>query len=253
VEEKTASQKMKTLAIPDIHTFYPKAQRIIEKFYADVDKIVLLGDYFDEWNDTIRLNYETAKWILEKLDDPKMVCLMGNHEMGYRFPTIPNAKCSGWTREKALEINKFLKQSDWEKIKFLYFHNKYYFSHAGMDSTWACHPINGCSETYVNSLIEDGIVKLKAGDDPLVFAAGQSRGGWAKVGGIIWNDFTRDFKPIENINQVFGHTPAPKPRNVSWVNSDNWCIDCGRDKSYHLNYVGLITDGKFEVLDTTDV
>jgi predicted MPP superfamily phosphohydrolase len=244
---------MKTLAIPDIHTFYPKAQRIIEKFYADVDKIILLGDYFDQWDDTVDANCEMAKWILKKLADPKMVCLMGNHEMGYRFPTISNAKCSGWSRSKSEEIKEILKKEDWDKLPFFYFHNKYCFSHAGIDSSWACHPINGFSEKYLSSLVEEGIEKMKAGEDPEVFAPGQSRGGWAKVGGIIWNDFNRDFKPIEMVNQVFGHTPAPKPRNISWVSSDNWCLDCNKDKSYHLNYVGLITDGTFEVVDTTDV
>lgn len=245
--------QLKTLIIPDIHHKILKAQRIIDKFYADVDLIVQLGDVQDSFGDGPAMAWKTATWVKEKLSDPKIVMMMGNHEMSYRYPRISNAQCSGFSNNKEHEINRVLKPEDWIKMPFMYFHNGYYMSHAGMDASWAVHPVNGFSKEYVLSLIEDGIRLLRQGDDPPVFAAGVSRGGYAKVGGLVWNDWKRDFKPIENVNQIVGHTPDRTPRNISVINSDNWCLDCNLDKFEHLNFVGLITDGKFEVVDTKEV
>jgi hypothetical protein len=65
---------------------------------------------------------------------------------------------------------------------------------------------------------------------------GRARGGWAKVGGVNWLDYDREFKPVPGLKQIFGHTPHDQPV----VSGHNIALDT-RSKHYAILQNGVVT------------
>lgn len=199
--------KEKILIIPDVHTRYEEVEKIVTK-HPDATKIITLGDWFDNWYDAPRVNRDTAKYVKSKLEDPRWVFLLGNHDVSYGF-TSKHTLCSGYTREKADAINEVLDVNDWDKFDFFYW----------LDDTILCSHA-GLHVNYVH-LMQDNLPKIKeflAKEEVLASQAlrqkkphwfynvGLCRGGYNRVGGIIWCDSDLEYKPVPGITQIFGHT-----------------------------------------------
>ena len=124
---------MKTLVIGDIHQKIDQVEKIISDW---TDQIIFIGDYFDDFNDTVEDARRTAQWLKQSLQRPNRVHLMGNHDYNYRIRPPGAYYCTGFTLEKYEAINLELSISDWKMIK--YFHHEkddtttYWFSHAGL-------------------------------------------------------------------------------------------------------------------------
>lgn len=105
--------------IADIHHKINKAQNIISILEKDqnIQNVILLGDYFDDFNDTPEKAKETATWLKESLSFPKRIHLFGNHDLAYFYPYHPHLKCPGWTMEKQKQINNIISPEDIEKFK----------------------------------------------------------------------------------------------------------------------------------------
>ena len=76
----------KTLLVPDIHLKTYMFERIEQTVIKhNVDKIVFLGDYFDEWdcNTNAQLYFETCALLKEFKQKYKCVFLLGNHDVPY--------------------------------------------------------------------------------------------------------------------------------------------------------------------------
>ena len=71
----------KTLVIPDIHNDFKLAEGIIHR--ERPDHTVFLGDYFDDWYDTVQDAANVAKWLRESLENPDRTHLIGNHDVSY--------------------------------------------------------------------------------------------------------------------------------------------------------------------------
>jgi metallophosphoesterase superfamily enzyme len=128
---------MNILVIPDIHTHHEKAERICQK-YKD-HKIVFIGDYFDQFNDSVEDNMFTAEWLKESLGKQNRIHLRGNHDEHYD-PRVSSI-CSGYSNQKKAGINKVLSIEDWDKLKYFHFENKWLFSHAGVNQYWFGNPV----------------------------------------------------------------------------------------------------------------
>ncbi len=203
---------LSTLILPDIHTKYLRAQQIIDA--EKPDKVVCLGDYFDCTGDTDELNRSTAEWLKSYINDDRFVFILGNHDIPYFFLPTKFTKCSGYTYDKNIAIRNVLGRQEINRFRWFYNLDGWLLTHAGL----SFHHIDAYKTNnldsiinFLNKEIERAIIALTVGDTHWLFAAGQSRGGGAKTGGITWCDFRFEFNPIPGIRQIFGHTQAIWP------------------------------------------
>ena len=212
---------MKTLVFSDIHHRHKTVQRIIDS--VEHDNVILLGDYFDAFNDTVEEAAETATWLKEHvLHNSKIVALIGNHDASYIWKDNHYLRCSGYSDEKSAAINNILNDSDMSKFKPYHIEHNHVFSHAGLSNAWwkvfsekstqnenesKLQYFDRVMKYYVNIDIE----KAKNNNDAPLFNAGWDRGGIQRDGGINWVDW-ENFAPINGVNQILGHTTHSCPQ-----------------------------------------
>lgn len=230
---------MKTLIIPDIHCKWQEANYIIKK-YKDVDEVVCLGDYFDDFDDSPGLNKRTAKWLIDFISKKNHIALLGNHEFNYLYGKKIDI-CSGYSSSKNEIINRIMQEKHWKKLLPFYKTQGWYLTHAGITAPLIVHPIKGWNEDYFNGIIQEDMNKISSGGVGTLFRCGQMRGGYFAYGGITWCHFPEEFEPIEDIKQIFGHTPGDIPKQ--YKKTDNWCLDT------NLNHIGIIENNKLRVLE----
>jgi hypothetical protein len=212
---------MTTLVIGDIHT----KEYIVDQIIANHphDRVVLMGDYFDDFHDTADLNRLTACWLREKLYDDRFVCLMGNHDIHYASRDIPY--CSGYTMAKFDAINQVLTPGDWKRLQYLHVEQGWWCSHAGVTEHWFAHPVEGVTEAYAHRCIAHDVLMMESGQFPLcLYAADHYRGGSNFKGGILWNDW-RNLDIIPGVPQIVGHTPHDRIQHRHNEHGEAYCVD----------------------------
>ncbi len=236
---------MKTLVIPDIHHKVKVVDTILYK--EAPDRVIFLGDWFDDFNDDDMLSRTTTAWLTCRMDrHPEDIFIWGNHDTHYGFPSR-ETMCSGFSEVKMYAIREVMTSRHWDKFKFIHWEGDWLFSHAGLT---APH-IDGAPKDDLRGWLEwqenQAQIQLRSSRPHWFFQAGVSRGGRAPFGGVNWCD-VNEFLPIDGVNQVFGHTPQPRPwkydtkrRKKTTVNSDNYCIDT------HLWHYGVLVDGNFSI------
>jgi len=230
---------MRSLVCGDIHNEIDLVDIIIKNNDHKYDEIIFLGDYFDSYFDNIEHAERTAYWLKEKLENPRYIFIFGNHDMHYRFFRNKYILGSGYSRNKADAINKIMKIEDWDKLKFFHYSQNFLFSHAGINEN-TLHPLNGFDLTYLEKLCRDDFIKLGFGNHSNSFSPGIGRGGFLKKGGITWQDWSVEFVPIRNLNQIVGHTHSDSLRYKCYNNSINVNVDC------LPNYLLEIDNGKLK-------
>ena len=242
---------MKTLIIPDIHNKIDAADKVVDYFVDDVDEIVFLGDYFDDFGDTVYDARNTANWLKKNINNPKFVMLLGNHCLPYMFPKTDYLRCSGNTRDKSEVINNILNKNDWNQFKLAYETQGYWISHAGITKHHFECPIEGISRDRIYKLCDKALKDAESGVYNSILGAGYSRGGRERIGGITWCDWRSDFTPVHGLKQIVGHTKDKTFRTAYVPNKKNkegeaYCIDCD------LKYFGLIDNGEFKIIERTN-
>ena len=216
-------QKKKLVIIPDIHNDFKKAEKIISK--ENPDKIIFLGDYFDDFDDTIQDANNTAKWLKQSLKQKNRIHLIGNHDLSYMTDN-PNLKCMGYRTDKHKAIKKHsinwnqLQMHCWINIKWLCTHAGFSNDFFEQQQTKKSHSIQ-----KVLDLSQKDLIKIN--DENHIhsfFQVGVSRGGSNVVGGPLWCDYD-EFVDIPGINQIFGHTPNYTVQHKKTKNSEHYCID----------------------------
>jgi hypothetical protein len=237
----------KILIIPDIHCAYQKAQNIIKA--EAPDKIICLGDYFDQFHDTAEENKKTAIWLKALLKQDNVIALKGNHDVNYQYPPSRYTTCSGFTRNKWEAINEILLNEDWAKLKWFHFEQGILFTHAGL------HPRNippldyGLNlEEWLKTQIYQAEIAALDGYSHWFFAAGRARGGSRPIGGLVWCDFDVEFEGVPDLRQVVGHTP----RKVLNCDDAAFYAEYGKDKDNicldtHLNHYGILLNGQITI------
>jgi len=218
------------LTIPDIHMKAEKILPLVNVALSEnkVDTIVLLGDYFDDWNKYNHL--ETAEliaaWLKIKRKDYKVICLLGNHDVPYLTGNL--AYYSNKEPGLAEKLTRIMLEDF--KVQMAYEADGWLFSHAGWIDEKALldiyfKPIEKSYEAWEMLKGEEGTV-------------GISRGGNRAYGGILWADYNLDlakYRPRTYPRQAVGHTPVP------WIYGE---ID-SKDESYiGLDTMSITSSGR---------
>lgn len=241
---------MRNLIIPDIHHKVEKADRILEA--EKFDAVYFLGDWADDFGDNSDIAAKTATWVKRQLSLPNRYFIFGNHDIAYApFPCEELSKCAGFSMGKALAINQILSPRDWAKISFYYIVNDWLLTHAGLHE----YHYRMRRKSRANSF--ESVEQFLRRENRLArnelnkphgkhwfFEAGRARYGTARVGGLTWCDATREFQPIENVKQIFGHTPGSE---VLFINKNNVCIDT------MLNFYGVLENGNLEIREINEL
>ena len=213
----------KILILPDIHNRHEKAEQIIKS--VKPDQTILLGDYWDDFNDTPQDIAETAEWFHWSINQKNRIHICGNHDSHYWFKDNTFLRCSGYEQYKAISINDFVKKEDWEKLVFYYvLDNQWLLSHAGVSPYWINpHKFNSAE---VNQFSLDFIVKrLKNETNEAKKKFYLNKIHWFGMpgytrsnnspyyGGITWLDWNGEFHPIRGVHQIVGHTPN---NQITW-------------------------------------
>lgn len=126
---------MKVLIIPDVHGTdnWKKAEELIE----EVDKVVFLGDYFDNWENKWPEQGKNFEDIcsFKRKNMEKVEVLLGNHDWSYISPTKYGSSVSGHQNEHAKEIHDLL-VANRDIIKIASECDGWVFSHAGFSNCW---------------------------------------------------------------------------------------------------------------------
>lgn len=208
----------KVIIISDVHNCTSIVDKILT--LVEHDQVIFTGDYFDShWGDQVPLAESTAKWVKDKLSDPKNIMLFGNHDVSYLFPKNFYATCSGFDSLKSEAINRIL-GDDFFKLKPFHFQNGILFSHAGITRQLVGYVTDHREQWTVDEFIsalgdkmKDAIEKFKVNHPHPLFGVGWDRGGRDNYGGITWHDQTMHM-PIDGIPQVFGHSIREVPEFV---------------------------------------
>lgn len=223
---------MKILCVGDVHN---RAEVLVKSLIlADqhkVDKVILMGDYVDDWEDSSDDTKVVLGVLNEVIEDPRVIALLGNHELSY----LEDQRCGGWSASKAIVFNKMFQRS---KFSLSYQYENWLFSHAGLLERWRKYanrlnietdrtndPVyiqQGKDETYASWLERLWI------EYPGIYKSiGPGRGGFG-IGSPLWADWEELLEnPVDEINQVVGHTPGRDIRveqvnGNTYVNVDVW-------------------------------
>lgn len=130
---------MKILIIPDIHGNWKAALKNIKDHKDEVDKVVVLGDYVDDWNENLNgpNMIDGFNQLMEfKNNEPdKFEILFGNHDLSYIAQTRNGECVSGHHYNYAKQYKEmFIKNID--KMNIVYKIGNILFSHAGVSLSW---------------------------------------------------------------------------------------------------------------------
>lgn len=242
---------MKTLVVGDIHQKIDQVEKIISDW---TDRIIFVGDYFDDFNDTVEDARRTAQWLKQSLQKPNRVHLMGNHDYNYRIRPAGAYYCTGFTLEKYEAINLELSISDWRMIK--YFHHEkddatiYWFSHAGISTHWFKHPVLGLTTEVIEKKVKEAseAIEGRLFESPQAMclnAVDWYRGGKYPRGGLLWSHWT-NCEVFDGVTQIVGHTTRKKIKikQGRGFNSKSVNVDTG------LTQVLIIDDGNLIIKNT---
>jgi len=205
----------------------------------DFDQVIFIGDYFDSYDPLS--TKATAEWLQESVQKPNRKHLMGNHDIHY-YPGCRNEYfCSGYSKSKRDKIQR--KFNLWGDLGLFYKVGDAILTHAGIGNSYVQRVLD--LEIDLEEWLADQTEEFMAsvsdwdGKAPHWFLNwGSLRGGWAEQGGILTMD-VREYRTIEGVNQIFGHTPIfPEPV----IETEYICLD-------NHSGVGFLTteSGKIEV------
>ena len=251
----------KIIAIGDVHNHWVQAQTIIDK-YIDTHKIVMVGDFWDDFGDSAINADQTAKWLKGFISKDNHIALIGNHDLNYHYKNIRLGSnlgdqiynCSGYTPQKDDAINRIMTNEDWDKLKFAHYENGFWFSHAGFHPFWFSSPPYGMDNETINIKLK----KIQQDFDARIFSnelagAGRCRGGAHRVGGLLWRDQNQEtycgnyWNDNSGLKQVCGHTPMRGGIDVEETRNKGLCIDidCGLKQ-----VLEILEDGTYNIIDT---
>jgi len=220
------------LIIPDIHHKVDEVEKIIRSVGAD--KVIFLGDYFDNIDDTPEVVKYTCDWLVHSVKMPNRIHLFGNHDVHYAFP-YKKLECTGYEQWKYWLIQDITENKIWNNLKWFYFlNNRWLLTHAGLHRNNVPDKIlqlKNDRKNFIENIsnwlkqeIRIGLNKIANNQYSWIFNAGKSRNGPFQVGGITWCDFNREFLCVPGINQIVGHSPQLGEPNWNYLSESGMVV-----------------------------
>lgn len=238
----TFNQQEDLLIIPDVHGRIFWRQALKEKQYKHV---IFLGDYVDPYpqegiypDEAKNELVDIITYARENRDTTTL--LLGNHDMHYKsdlFNRLAEGTRYAYFLQKILgplfndndDLFQLAYEADFEDTHCL-------FTHAGVSSVWY-----ESHKEIVGELNAENLNRLAKSDDGIraISDVGRARGGFAKVGGILWADLdeVNYATPIKEGYQIFGHT---QHMDGPTINKNVACLDCR--KAFLLSEVMELRD-----------
>lgn len=199
-----------SIVIGDLHGKVEIAEYWIKN--KEHRNLIFIGDYVDSFDRSIEDQYELLEMVLYAVENMENVyALMGNHELSYLLPEM--YKASGYKPALAAKI-EHLHPRMWKNLKLWMINNKFLISHAGFRPEFIGKVDYRLSKDDKLIAIEE---KLKTIPFQDFFMIGKSRGGYYPYGGPLWLDWYDEFKNIERVRQVVGHTARRKTGDNSGI------------------------------------
>lgn len=216
---------MRACVIPDLHNKVSVADYIINKEYNEVDELIFLGDYFDDYNDTPEENRETGLFINEFINDDKCKFILGNHDLHYII-NHPVYQCkNSYSVEKYDAINEVVSPDAWERMIWTHVRDKWIFSHSGIiwDGVFQQEELDNSLNSEIQNVVESDL----------------SMSPQLGYGGTFWRrDCEDEIAYAEGdgfiYNQMFGHTVLGKWDCTQYVGYRSYNIDA------HMQYYAIV-------------
>lgn len=256
--------KKNVILVPDVHgrDFW----RELIPFIDECERVVFLGDYHDPYqhegisNATSLNNFKEILSFAKEHQD-KVVLLLGNHDLSYYNRTTDDSWDVGANRydmQHQEEVKSLFRDNNnlfaiIEMIELPEIDRKFLLSHAGVHPQWineakALETIDPYNITNIyiklTELFGQGSREFKSS----LMHVGWSRGGFNKVGSMVWADCHEFFMEQTPFTQVFGHTQQLKVVNNTYVPDEpyisgtNVCIDC--HQCFYIDEEGSIRNLK---------
>jgi hypothetical protein len=215
------------------HGADPNDSKFWEEYqYAQVDRIIFVGDYvdsFDKTNEQILRNLEEIIEFKKALGD-KVVLLLGNHDIQY---IIPNEICSGFRSEMQFDLARIFKEN-LHLFKLVHLEkgtdgSKWLWSHAGVSSGWyekdLLRDMNNSVYRFYDIVQE--FLEVEREVDEIINKAFELKvdclwnvdsysGGYSVWAGPIWvRPYVLNHWPLTGYNQIVGHTTQGHILSVS--------------------------------------
>jgi hypothetical protein len=191
---------MRTFVISDLHNRW----EWVEEFLGQNphDEAVLLGDYFDNYQDDPEIARATARWLKKSLQDPRRFHLRGNHDAYYALPLQRNFRGGGFHEDKLRTINQVLTPQDWIQLHVTHFTQGFWCSHAGLPNWMSPNRAAYHLEKSWHDLQE----KNRRGFDSKKVPKVPKH-----LRHTLWQRWA-DFWPVRHVHQIVGHTQGKQPR-----------------------------------------
>lgn len=228
---------MKVAVIGDIHgtTKFLECYKNIQEIDSDVDKIIVLGDWFDPYvNIDLEVMIERYNEFVKiwKSDD-RIISILGNHDIaGYIINDNTNRTYKGAPRQKIEEVIVPNLSESYLTYKI----GDYMFSHAGVSQEW----LNDISQ-YSSCNYVDDIMNCKKGwnedelSDICIFYPFDFGGCGNNIHqSCVWIRPQALYKcAIDGYHQVVAHTRVEEITKVSLENGkDLWIVDDDQKPNY---------------------
>lgn len=204
---------MKYIFIGDVHGRVEHVERAL----AMDGKKIFVGDFVDSFDRPPIDQRKCIDLVLAAIKTGEAEAIPGNHELSYLMPNTH--MCSGFSGETRRLILEVKDEINTLFKPFLYLEDSVLVTHAGLTrDIWDKY--NMTKDTMVQQLTE----WWPNPDSPMHWI-GQIRGGPRYCGGTFWCDW-REFTPVPDLTQVFGHTTGSNIRQKE----QSFCVDClGRE------------------------
>jgi len=206
---------LKRLILGDIHGHWDNLKKIYD--LEDPDEVIVLGDYFDNFNGSDQSIYDCYRDILQLRGDHlanktgDFIMLIGNHDFHYNHWY---EKCSGYRSSMAVK-NAIILNSYSQHLKFVYLDevNNTLYSHAGVTKHWLKENLQDKydkdSYKYINEMNHNAFKFTYKGDTGRSGNSIYARPIWCRPQSL--NLDAIDNENGEPIAQIVGHTHCDFP------------------------------------------
>jgi hypothetical protein len=230
---------MKVAVIGDIHgtTKFLECYKNIQETDSDVEKIIVLGDWFDPYVD---IDFDTMidrynEFVKIWKSDDRIISILGNHDLdGY---ILPNESTNRTLRfDKMRKRLREVIEPNLSESYLTYKIGDYMFSHAGVSQDW----LNDIGKIQYCDYVDD-IMNCKKGwtEDELTdictfYPYDFSGCGNNKYQSCVWIRPQSLYScAIEGYNQVVAHTRVEEITKVKLLNNkDLWIVDDDQKPNY---------------------